>query len=468
MDLTGRAGDSKIVSGGPISAQVRAMFTRISGTVTQWEMCLLETLINPMTPYALPGITSYMPAMGSAYEKYAPGDNTVTAPAYTLCLNPFQMPGNYNAAGIPSASGVTQYNSVNNEYEFINPIMSDVHLGARYDQREGLVRGTFTVSEASSKFLIWFDPTDGKNPVWTLGLKDTNDPWCYIDNFDPAFGPQEYTWDRDPWRNTNADWAPVDPFGSGIDVDRSSMVYIGGAALHLAVNTKTAYSDCSMKARNLCDYDRRFYDAPAVGGEYGDATQTQRKVNEAIAVYNGSTWRQRTQVTETLSPAQVAARLTYVIQSGLPLIEVHVVNATTGGAPIGFNFEARLWAGISFHTLKDNATVPFHTVPCTIPPWFSCVRTRGAVSEKRSELASMLIENTVGAIKANPVPRHVAAVVHNALPKSRPTSGTGLEGVLHSVAAAGANALGIDAKDPLPGIANLITSKALPLLASIF
>jgi len=175
----------------------------------------------------------------------------------------------------------------------------------------------------------------------------------------------------------------------------------------MAVQAKTAYSDVSIKARSALNYDRRFFNLPTLSGEYGDPTQPTR-ATEGLAVFNGSTWNQRVFLPDTAGDKSLSMRLEYAIQAGFPLLEVHVVNATTGGAPVNFNFEARAWLGVTFHTLKDNATTSMNTIACEVPPWFSSCAVRGSISSKSTELANEIILNTHKVLQQTVLPKPVA------------------------------------------------------------
>jgi len=345
-------------------------------------------------------------------------------------------------------------------YQLVNPALVDVCSLAKYDQRDGLCRGTFSVTE-SGQFIIWCDPTDAQNPVQILALGTTEGSWIDVSNTAAIFNGQpgdRFSWDRDPYRGYVGDFSPVDPGSDGFFADRSTLVYVGGCALHLAVQAKTAYSDVAMKARSLDRYDRRFFNAPTHNGEYGDPSQPQ-EAKEGLAVYNGSTWRQRTRVEGNIPAPILRNRLAYIIQAGYPLLEVHVVNATTGGAPVNFNFEAKVWLGITYHTLQDNATTAFHTVPAQVPPWFCSMASRGVVTTKRSALSDELIEKTMRTLSVTPTKSPaVTAVVRAA---AKPAGG--FKGFVRDIM----QEVGIDPDHPLPSIAKLAGRKLLPLVSKL-
>lgn len=462
--LRGGAGSSTLAPTRPVSEDVKVLYQQLTGTIHQWEMELLETLFNPMHPYPLPGIcptghfshqNSWFTAgysVESAYGVY-PSVNQDTGPNITGADGSSSVGANVQMTGVGTAAAVAA-------------MLTDAYHGARYDQREGLVRGTFSVIESGS-YIILFDPACTNNPVLLVSMKDTEDWWTDTDNISqvPMFGGgvarEQFGWDRDPYRAYNGYNVPVAPDYEAT-VDTSLWQYTGGAALHLAVQAKTAYSDVAIKARNLVDYDRRFFDAPSEGGEYGDPTQPE-KANEAIAVYNASMWRRPYTVNPTGGNWKTteASLMAFAVQRGLPLLEVHVVNAASGGAPVNFNFEARAWLGVSYNTLKDNATTAFHTVPCVVPPWFASCRTRGGVSMARSKLGEELITNTVRSLARSPLPVVPARIMNSVSAKKAGPS------FLSTIMSGIANAAGIDVKNPLPSIGSLLVKRVLPALGGV-
>lgn len=335
----------------------------------------------------------------------------------------------------------------------------DCYAGTRYDQREGLARGTFSVA-TSGQFVIWFDPGDAVQPVHCISIDDMETWWTDPNNWtNNMFGPNptaqlNFDWDRDPYRSYANNWRTMESYGN---TSTNQFVYVGGSVLHLAVQAKTAYSDVAIKARNIAAYDRRFFDTPTSTGEYGDPSQPE-KANEAAAIYNGSTWGPVFAL-ETDNNKALSNRLYYAIQRGLPMLEVHVVNAGVGGAPVNFNFECRTWLGVTYTTLRDAATTTYHTVPAVIPPWFAACKMRGAVTMHRSELGEAIITNTVNAVSRAPLNPTVASVVSKIQPKKAG------EGFFSKILSAGADLLGIDKSNPLPSIASLVTGKILPKLA---
>jgi len=347
----------------------------------------------------------------------------------------------------------------------VNPAITDCYVGCRYDQREGLVRGTFSVV-TSGAYIIYFDPCEVRYPVRVLCLATTEDSWVKPTNTSSILegGASEaaYAWDRDPFRGYPGHWVTPNPTYADFTADSTTLVYPGGATLHLAVQAKTAYSDVSMKARSFERYDRRFFDCMTETGEYGDPSQPE-EAREAVAVYNGSGWRMRTDMLQDAPNTVVRARLGYVIQAGLPLLEVHVVNATTGGAPVNFNFEAKCWSGITYHTLRDAATSPFHTVPAALPTWFASMRTRGVVTKKRSALSEELIAKTVATLHTAPAKTPAVAAVTKAIVQNSGTKPSGFRGLLDSVL----NAVGVDPADPLPSIGRLAGKALMPLVRSL-
>lgn len=446
MGASGSATVAPFKRGG---AEVVALHAQLRGTLQAWEISLLETLINPMSSYPLPGITT------TGHWGYNPATYNNGVPPATFD-QPLFYPQFMADCVLPDQSALTQDSPATN----IPAMQMDTYAGSRYDQREGLVRGTFSV-EQSGTFLIWFDPADVADPVVVRALSDTETWWVDPANTASIFAGTQSTlpfqWDRDPYRNYTNNWRALPDYGN---VSTNQFTYIGGAVLHLAVQAKTAYSDVAIKARNISNYDRRFFDTPTKTGEYGDPTQPE-KANEAAALYNGSTWQPVFAVTQDEKPP-LANRMWYIIQRGLPLLEVHVVNATTGGAPVNFNFEARTWLGVTYTSLRDAATTAYHTVPAEIPPWFSACKTRGAVTMKRSELGEALITNTVNSMVRAPTPPIVRAVVDKIAPaKAGPNFFQRMLGGI-------ADVVGVDKSNPIPGIASLVTGKILPAIAGLF
>lgn len=446
--LSGASSSAVIAPMTTPGAELRALYEQLRGTTTAWEMSLLETLVNPMATYPLPGIISkghwgYNPATyNNGY--------TIEAPQY--------LPQFFGDSAYPDQSSLQQSDGAGG-FSPVAAAQLDVYAGSRYDQREGLVRGTFSVP-TSGQFVVWFDPTDTQHPVTVRAVQDMDKWWTDTTNVAPILdgGVTQaiFEWDRDPYRQYADAYRTLTDYG---DVSSSQFVYVGGAVLHVAVQAKTAYSDVAIKARNIANYDRRFFDVPTSSGEYGDPTQPE-KANEGVAVYNGTTWGPTFTLEHTAEKA-VATRFGYVISRGFPMLEFHVVNATTGGAPVNFNFEARAWLGITYTTLRDAATTAYHTVPTEMPAWFSACKTRGAVTMHRSELGEALITNTMRTMSSHPVPAVIRAIAGKVSPKkadsnffSKLLSGVG-------------NAVGIDIKHPLPSIASLLTGKVLPALGKM-
>jgi hypothetical protein len=346
--------------------------------------------------------------------------------------------------------------------------INDAYINTKYDQREGLVRGTFSVLESGS-FLLFFNPLDQLNPVRLVSIKNTQETWMAAANngfygVSPIFaGPlasETFEWDRDPYRGYEDSY--IASTCSEIEIGRLQLVYVGGASLHMAVQAKTAYSDVAIKARNLVDYDRRFFDLPDESGEYGDPTQPL-KATEGIAIYNGSVWNNTIRCDPDAGAPSKSVMLQFAIQFGYPLLEVHVVNATTGGAPVNFNFEARCWLGVCQTTLRENATNSFHTIPCDIPGWFTSARTRGAISKESSKLASELIENTQRAVVMSHPPLTVHRLATAVQPAAVSSGGGGFGGFLKSVL----GQVGIDTSHPLESIAKLVVPKALKAVGAL-
>jgi len=451
--LMGAARNATITEMKSVSDSLRKLYSELSGTTELWELQLLEHLFNPMHPYPLPCISQYSFAGGVATY---PLDYDPLNPANTgaMAVNNIYPGGPLTAVGI--AGLTTTYDPGNGTFLPVNGVATDAAQHSKYDERYGLCRGTFSVS-GSGAFVLWFDAQDYVNPVKAIALTSTEASWTDTANFAAGVLPaniMEFSWDRDPYRGYVGDVQPVGFIG--MTVDRASFVYIGGAVLHMAVQAMTAYSDVSIKSRNGHDYDRRFFDAPGINGEYGDPTQPVR-ATEGLAVYSGSCWSQRIGVTTADGDKAVAARFAYAIAQGLPMLEVHVVNANTGGAPVNFNFEARTWLGMAYSTLKDNATTSHNTIACTIPPWFTSCRTRGAISTKSTELASELIVNTQRNIAATVKPKAIAKVAEHVDPRK---GGSFLKDIMEVV--------GIDPSNPFPSIAKKLLPIAGKFLSTIF
>lgn len=450
----------------PASAMAAQLRNALVGTTELWELRLLESLFMPMTPYPLPGVRGR--GFAEAQIAFKTADYDGITPWYDQPTHAtFGMVGQQTPSANPEQCTSFLAAKVGGEVLRMPSHIGDAYINTKYDQREGLVRGTFSVVESGS-FLLYFNPLDQQNPVRLVSVKDTQKTWMASDNngfygvspiFAGGVANDTFAWDRDPYRGY-VDSYIESPIGQML-VGRTQIIYVGGASLHMAVQAKTAYSDVAIKARNLIDYDRRFFDLPDESGEYGDPTQPH-KANEGIAIYNGSTWNNVIQV-DPASPAPAkAVTLQFAVQFGYPLLEVHVVNATTGGAPVNFNFEARCWLGVAQTTLRENATNSFHTIPCDIPGWFTSARTRGAISKEASKLASELIENTQRAIVMSHPPLTVRKLA-SAVQPAAASGGGGLGGFMKSVL----GQVGIDTSNPLESIAKLVLPKALKAVGTL-
>lgn len=439
---------------GSVDDAIRLLHSSLSGTLELFELHLLEHLYNPMHTYPLPCIMhhNYGGPSGAYAALYDVLNPAITSP---LAIgNPY--PGGPLSADLVPFTNFTQ-DPGDGTFKIFNAIQIDNALHAKYDERNGLSRGTFSVT-GSGTFIIFFEPLDFENPVKMVAVKNSEASWMDVDNFDDTVfstgaSYSMFGWDRDPYRNYVGD--PQEVGYQALVVDRSTLVYPGGSVLHLAVQAKTAYSDVSMKVRQSHTYDRRFFDAPTLNGEYGDPTQPTR-ATEALAVHSGSTWQQRYQFPADADSKSFSGRISYAIAAGLPLIEVHVVNASTGGAPVNFNFEARNWLGITYHTLKDNATTSLVTIPAALPAWFTTCKIRGAVSNKASELADELIQNTHTVIGRAVAPKTVAKLNNMVSPKKNKSF---LSDIL--------NFVGIDADNPLPSLAKKLMPVAKDFLMSL-
>ncbi len=424
---------------------MRNVHEELRGTIEHWQLSLLECLYSPMARYPLPCISPHMYTNGTGtipldYDPLNPGITSVMTPGNIFPGGPLV------AVGIPQAT--MTYNPGSGSFVPFNPVNSDVALHSKYDERDGLCRGTFSVT-GSGAFVLFFDPYEVNATVRAIAIGDTEQSWMDTGNWPTgvlASGNVEgFAWDRDPYRGYQGDFQTVGYYD--LQADRSSLAYCGGAVLHLAVQAKTAYSDVSIKARSSLNYDRRFFNVPGLNGEYGDPTQPTR-ATEGLSVFNGSTWNQRVFLPDTAGDKSIAMRLEYALQAGFPVLEVHVVNATTGGAPVNFNFEARAWLGFTFHTLKDAATTSLSTIACEIPPWYSSCSVRGAVSSKSTELANEIILNTHRVLQQTALPKPLAKI-------NRVVDTTKKGGFLHDVM----SAVGIDPSNPFGSLAK----KLLPI-----
>jgi len=438
----------------PVSDALRRLHDELRGTMDLWHLSLLETLYSPMARYPLPCMSHHMYTSPTGT---IPADYNVANPAITSVMTP----GDIFPGGPLSAVGIAQatmtYNPGSGTYVPINPVNSDAAVFSKYDERDGLCRGTFSVT-GSGAFVLFFDPFEVNATVRAVAITDTEASWMDTGNwsstvFSTGLPVTSFTWDRDPYRGYAGDFQPVGYYD--LQTDLSSLAYCGGAVLHMAVQAKTAYSDVSIKARSALNYDRRFYNTPTLSGEYGDPTQPTR-ATEGLAVFNGSTWNQRVFLPETAGEKSIALRLEYAIQAGFPLLEVHVVNASTGGAPVNFNFEARSWLGFTFHTLKDAATTSLSTIACEIPPWFTSCAIRGAISSKSTELANEIILNTHRVLRQAPLPRPVAKV-NNLVDTGK------RHGFLRDVM----DAVGLDPQNPLGSLAKKLIPVAGEAILSL-
>lgn len=452
--LMGSSSTAPIRAMVPVSDAMRRVHEELRGTVDLWQLQLLESLYCPMTRYPLPCISHHMYANGTGS---IPADYDAANPAITSVMTPGNIfPGGpLVGVGIPQAT--MTYNPGSGAFVPINPVNTDAALHSKYDEREGLSRGTFSVV-GSGAFILFFDPFEVNSTVRAIAIKDTEQSWMDTANWDTGVFPggatiDSFTWDRDPYRGYVGDFQTVGYYD--LQADRSSLAYCGGAVLHMAVQAKTAYSDVSIKARSALNYDRRFFNTPTLSGEYGDPTQPTR-ATEGLAAFNGSTWNQRVFLPDTAGDKSIAMRLEYAIQAGFPMLEVHVVNASTGGAPVNFNFEARAWLGFTFHTLKDTATTSMSTIACEIPPWFSSCAVRGAISSKSTELANEIILNTHRTLQQTALPKAVAKV-------NRQIDTTKRSGFLSDVMAA----VGIDPSNPLGSLAKKLLPVAGEALLSL-
>lgn len=450
----GAARNAPITEMKPVADRLRALHGELAGTTELWQLQLLEHLFNPMHPYPLPCLSQYSFAGGVGAVASAAFDTTNPSDTGVMAVGQIYPGGPLFSNGIPDLT--ITYDPGSGAFKPLNAVLTDAALHSKYDERYGLCRGTFTVS-GSGAFILYFDAQDWDSPVKAIALTNTEASWTEPSNWASGVLPAaviDFQWDRDPYRGYQGDIQTVGY--NGMNVDRASFVYVGGAVLHMAVQAMTAYSDVSIKSRNGHDYDRRFFDAPTLSGEYGDPTQPVR-ATEGLAVYSGSCWSQRIQASIISGDKCVANRLAYVIAQGLPLLEVHVVNANTGGAPVNFNFEARTWLGMAYTTLKDNATTSHNTIACTIPPWFTACRTRGAISAKSSELASQLIVNTQRNIAATQKPKAVAKLVQHVEPQR---GGSFLKDLMEVV--------GIDPANPFPSLAKKLLPVASKFLTTLF
>jgi hypothetical protein len=452
--LLGTSRGSQQAPMGSVPEALRALHSSLSGTLELFELHLLEHLYNPMHTYPLPciGHHGYGNPGGVYPAVYDESNPAIVSPM--AVGDPY--PGGPLTSVFVSGINITQ-NPGSGEFAPINPLRIDNALHSKYDERNGLCRGTFSCV-GSGAFIIFMEPLDYAHPVKIIAIRDTEASWTNAGNWDTSVlaggvSFESFAWDRDPYRGYKGDPQSV---GYGeLVVDRSTFVYPGGNALHLAVQAKTAYSDVSLKVRSSHNYDRRFWDAPTLSGEYGDPTQPTRAC-EALAVYSGSTWQQRYTTPADIDPKSLSYRLSYAIACGLPLIEVHVVNATTGGSPVNFNFEARCWLGMAYHTLTDNATTSLVTIPASIPFWFTTCRTRGAVSNKQSELANEMITNTHKVISATTTPKTIAKINSQIAPKK---SSSFLSDIMHFA--------GIDPEDPFPSLAKKLLPMAKDFILSL-
>jgi len=438
----------------PVPEAMRMLHSELKGTQDMWQLQLLECLYNPMTRYPLPCMSHHTYTNGTGT---IPVDYDPTNPALTSVFTPGNIYPGGPLAGVGIPLSTMTYNPGSGLYVPFNPVLSDSALHSKYDEREGLSRGTFSVV-GSGAFILFFDPFEVNATVRAIALKDTEQSWMDTSNWDTAVfasgaAYEGFGWDRDPYRGYGGDFQTVGYYD--LQADRSSLAYVGGAVLHCAVQAKTAYSDVSIKARSSLNYDRRFFNTPTLNGEYGDPTQPIR-ATEGLAVFNGSTWNQRVFLPDTAGDKSLAMRLEYAIQAGFPLIEVHVVNATTGGAPVNFNFEARAWLGFTFHTLKDTATTAVSTIACEVPPWYTSCAVRGAISSKSTELANEIILNTHRVLQQTVLPRSVAKV-NSQVDTSRK------HGFLSDVM----TAVGIDPSNPLGSLAKKLLPIAGEALLSI-
>lgn len=451
--VMGNSRNSTLQRMNDVSDVIRTLHKEIGSTTEFWELNLLEHLYNPMHVYPLPCITNRGlggPAATIPFDYVGdtnPGVSNITSVAQVYPGGPLV------GYGIPAST--TSYNPGSGFFA-LDALTIDAAQHAKYDERHGLSRGNFSIAE-SGVFIVYFDPFDYGDPVRVICLSSTEQAWTDVGNTANilAGGQNRFSaqWDRDPYRGYTGDPQPVGYLE--LVTDRSTLVYVGGAMLHVAVQAKTAYSDVAMKARNSVDYDRRFYDAPDLNGEYGDPTQPT-EAREGLAIYSGSTWRQRTFLPADCTDKALRSRLSYIISQGLPMLEIHVVNANTGGAPVNFNFEAKAWLGMTYHTLPDNATTAFHTIPAEIPCWFTTLRTRGAVTKNRTKLSEEVITHVQRGVASSIVPR----VIQKVNEKVRPH-------LADTVFGDALKFIGVDPSNPLPSLGKLLAPLATKVLSAI-
>lgn len=410
-------------------------------TEQYWQLNLLECLYNPRHEYALPGVSQNWFAMGNAhYDDYTA---TGTTPAPFTSNNTCMPLGTGGVNGTdPSQPVMAVFQDVGDTWWQVPTVQFDSSSQAKYELRHGKVRGSVTVT-SSGYFVIWFDPYNMQNPVHVTCLRSSDEAWTNPTNsagmIDPLSASEAtYSWDYDPYRGSLGRLYNQDA-KAFFQRDLSSLVYIGGAELEVAVSTTTAYSNAGMKSRNNANYESRFFNTPTLKGEYGDPGVTVQ-AKSAYASYCGSTWSQPLVYSGDNTDA-TRTRLGQVVQQRLPFIEVSNVIATTGGAPMQINFTASVWLGFTSHTYTTNASLPLITVPMCIPPWFASLAAQGCVANNASSLGTARIINTTRMISTVPTPAHVAAVNHVIARKPANQSGSFLSD-LGGVAGSGMKFIG--------------------------
>lgn len=199
--------------------------------------------------------------------------------------------------------------------------------------------------------------------------------------------------------------------------DGANSYYIGNNTMSVSVSNPNAYLSTSFMAYDGTNKVDRFFDLPEAifSGDYG-FTDVPVSSNGCTMTYSSSMWRtlRKQRFFTDFSPEQriqVVNVFSEILCTGSNICRL-VARTTTPNMEVRLSFRCESWVGISPFAQNQAGTMPYETVPFSIPSWFRVARSAGYISDASSvqKVNSMFNQVVAAMPSSTPFQRTIASL----------------------------------------------------------
>lgn len=315
------------------------------------------------------------------------------------------------------------------------------NLQGRYNIYTGLINDSISLpveANSSSIWVVCFRPDQFNSPVLLMEGADnimsstnteflewTENPFYGASNFAPSNVASTRKREIKKDSDLVSDLSVIDekvgtPYGAGNSNYRCTdlLQMPGGYELEVEHINKTAYTSTAFKLRTssntIHDFVQLYDNVNTDSINLGTTTGFQESKSAYMAI-SGTRWstvnRYIDFTTNIPSPpdfVQSLSSLQNCIMNDYPVFQIVCTNSGPSVSNITLNFRIAGWHGIAPTSLAFSGSMPYQTVPFTMPSWPESCKLVGVVKGHSNEISDSIVSSAVASLSSL-VPRIVSS-----------------------------------------------------------